>query len=155
MVHNFSLVALQCHFTRSHVFTVPRFFLNQSTFASKCDPAFVSVGFRNWKKAIQKFSKHAKSQLHIIIIIINQSVSHTHQGNNKIYNTRQSQEPREPISLSFKIDLNFPKDTRSANFKSFCTSFQAEGAENLKAFLPSSVLALGTCICIMFCECRP
>jgi len=46
-------------------FHCAKVFLNQSTFASKCDPAFVSVGFRNWKKAIQKFSEHAKSQLHI------------------------------------------------------------------------------------------
>ena len=52
-------------YKESYVFTVPRFFLNQPTYASKCDPAFVSVGFRNWKKAIQKFSQHAKSQLHI------------------------------------------------------------------------------------------
>lgn len=46
-------------------FHCAKVFLNQSTFASKCNPAFVSVGFRNWKKAIQKFSEHAKSQLHI------------------------------------------------------------------------------------------
>ena len=46
-------------------FHCAKVFLNQPTYASKCDPAFVSVGFRNWKKAIQNFSQHAKSQLHI------------------------------------------------------------------------------------------
>lgn len=48
-----------------HSFHCAKVLLNQSTFASKCDLAFVSVGFRNWKKAIQKFSEYAKSQLHI------------------------------------------------------------------------------------------
>ncbi|XP_051797058.1 zinc finger MYM-type protein 1-like [Acanthochromis polyacanthus] len=46
-------------------FHCAKVYLNQSTFASKCDPAFVSVGFRNGKKAIQRFSEHAKCQLHI------------------------------------------------------------------------------------------
>lgn len=32
--------------------------------ASKMDPAFVSTGFRNWKKAVEKFTAHAKSQSH-------------------------------------------------------------------------------------------
>lgn len=31
---------------------------------SKMDPVFVSTGFRNWKKAVEKFTAHAKSQSH-------------------------------------------------------------------------------------------
>lgn len=46
-------------------FHCAKIYSKQPTFASKCDPAFVSVGFRNWKKAIERFSGHAKSQLHI------------------------------------------------------------------------------------------
>lgn len=46
-------------------FHCAKVYLNQSTFASKCDPAFVSVGFRNLKNAIPSFSEQGKCQLHI------------------------------------------------------------------------------------------
>ena len=43
------------------------------------------------------------------------------------------------LFLSFIIVLKSLRATRCVNFKSFCTLFQIEGAEHLKAFLPSSV----------------
>lgn len=46
-------------------FHCAKVYMNQPTFAGKCDSAFVTAGFRNWKKAIDRFSAHAKSQMHI------------------------------------------------------------------------------------------
>ena len=66
--------------------------------------------------------------------------------------TVQSQDPIELVSLSFIIDLNSPRVTRWVSFKSFCTSFQVDRAENLKVFLSSSVLTLGTCSCMISWE---
>lgn len=48
----------------------------KSPFASWSDPGFVSTGFRNWKRAVEKFSVHAKShsQVHAAIV-------YAHEGN--------------------------------------------------------------------------
>jgi len=45
-----------------------------STFAKNMDLAFVSTGFRNWKRAIDKFSTHQRSQAHNVAI-----TTYTHQ----------------------------------------------------------------------------
>lgn len=37
---------------------------NQSSLGHRPDAAFVSTGFRNWKKAIEKFTAHQTSQAH-------------------------------------------------------------------------------------------
>ena len=34
------------------------------TFSSKAEPTFTSVGFHNWKKALQKFQSHGQSDAH-------------------------------------------------------------------------------------------
>lgn len=39
-------------------------FSRQSSFGQRADTAFISAGFRNWKKAIEKFSVHQNSQAH-------------------------------------------------------------------------------------------
>lgn len=39
-------------------------FSHQSSFGQRADAAFISAGFRNWKKAIVKFSAHQNSQAH-------------------------------------------------------------------------------------------
>jgi len=38
--------------------------LGLMSLASKSEPAFVSIGFKNWKKAIEGFSFHEKSNTH-------------------------------------------------------------------------------------------
>lgn len=37
---------------------------NESSFGHRTDAAFISAGFRNWKKAIAKFTAHQNSQAH-------------------------------------------------------------------------------------------
>lgn len=39
-------------------------FLSQSSFGHRTNAAFISAGFRNWKKAIAKFTAHQNSQAH-------------------------------------------------------------------------------------------
>ena len=36
--------------------------------ASKTEDVFISIGFRNWKKAIEKFEKHEKSHTHALAL---------------------------------------------------------------------------------------
>lgn len=45
-----------------------------SPLAKSMDEAFVSTGFKNWKKAIEKFANHQESQAHKVAM-----TTHTHQ----------------------------------------------------------------------------
>lgn len=49
-------------------YCVKAFQLEKSLLAKNTDPAFVSVGFRNWKKALEKFTDHTKSKSHKLAV---------------------------------------------------------------------------------------
>lgn len=51
-------------------FYCAKYFANsKSKLASKMDPAFISNGFRNWKKAVEKFDAHKDSQCHKVALM--------------------------------------------------------------------------------------
>lgn len=49
-------------------YCVKAFQLEKSSLAKNTDPAFVSAGFRNWKKAVEKFTDHTKSRSHKLAV---------------------------------------------------------------------------------------
>lgn len=57
-------------------FHCAKIFSKKSPFASRSDPAFVSTGFRNWKRAAEKFSIQAKSHSHVHAVTV-----YAHEGN--------------------------------------------------------------------------
>lgn len=71
-----------------------------STLTKNMDPAFVSTGFRNWKRAIDKFSTHQLSQAHKVAI-----TTYTHQKRSieTQLSTVKEQQQREARSCLVKI----------------------------------------------------
>ena len=49
-------------------YCVKAFQLDKSSLAKNTDSAFVSAGFRNWKKAVEKFTDHIKSKSHKLAV---------------------------------------------------------------------------------------
>jgi len=71
-----------------------------STLAKNMDPAFVSTGFRNWKRAIDKFSTHQLNQAHKVAM-----TTYTNQKRSieTQLSTVKEQQQREARSCLVKI----------------------------------------------------
>ncbi len=71
-----------------------------SPLAKSMDEAFVSTGFKNWKKAIEKFAMHQQSQAHKVAM-----TTYTHQQRSveTQLSTAREQQQREARSCLLKI----------------------------------------------------
>lgn len=77
-------------------FYCAKVFLKKTMLASKFDPAFVSTGFKNWKKTVEKFTAHAKSHSHChATIVYAQETNIASQLSSVV--SRQQEEARNPL----------------------------------------------------------
>ncbi|KAK0138026.1 Zinc finger MYM-type protein 1 [Merluccius polli] len=89
-------------------------------FAAKAEPAFITTGFRNWKRAIEKLKAHESSHKHCHAVSVTAQENHTVDAQLSSALANQQAHNRHCLGKIYAIIIDGPQDISGQKQESIC-----------------------------------